>query len=44
MTWSAKDLEAALTAFPQLMATRLAELEVSAEGQAAWAALFKHDA
>lgn len=44
LTWSAKDLEAALTTFPQLMATRLAELEVSAEGQAAWAALFKHDA
>lgn len=44
LTWSAKALEDALTAFPQLMATRLAELEVSAEGQDAWAAFFKQDA
>lgn len=41
LTWTTKPLADALRELPQLMATRLDEMEVSAEGQAAWAALFK---
>jgi hypothetical protein len=41
LTWTAKPLAGALSELPQMMATRLDEMEVSAEGQAAWAALFK---
>jgi hypothetical protein len=44
LTWTAKSLAAALTELPQLMATRLQAVEASAEGQAAWAALFKTNA
>jgi hypothetical protein len=44
LTWTPKPLANALTELPQLMATRLDELEASAEGQAAWAALFKANA
>jgi len=41
LTWTAKPLDEALAELPQLMAARLEELEASAEGQAAWASLFK---
>ena len=41
LTWTAKPLAAALSEFPQFMAARLDELEASAAGQAAWAALFR---
>lgn len=44
LTWTAKPLAVALTELPQLMATRLDEMEASAEGQAEWAALFKANA
>jgi hypothetical protein len=40
-TWTSRPLSMALAELPQLMATRLREVEVSAEGLAAWAALFK---
>lgn len=40
-TWTHMSLQQALERLPQLMALRLEELEASAEGQAAWAALFK---
>jgi hypothetical protein len=41
LTWTSKPLSEALAELPQLMATRLEEVEVSDEGLAAWAALFK---
>ena len=41
LTWTSKQLSEALAELPQLMATRLEEVEVSPEGLAAWAALFK---
>jgi len=41
LTWTSRPLSEALAKLPQLMASRLEELEVSAEGLAAWAALFK---
>jgi hypothetical protein len=41
LTWTPKPLSEALTKLPQLVATRLEEVEASAEGLAAWAALFK---
>ena len=41
LTWTHRPLEDALQAFPQLMADRLEELEVSREGQARWKALFE---
>jgi hypothetical protein len=44
LTWTGKPLPSALAEVPQLMATRLEELEASAEGQASWAALFKASA
>lgn len=43
LTWTSHSLEAALTTFPQLMAKRLKELEVSTEGQTRWAALFQEN-
>jgi hypothetical protein len=44
LSWTPKPLASALTELPQLMAKRLDELETSAEGQAAWAAMFKASA
>jgi hypothetical protein len=41
LTWTRQPLWAALGAFPQLMASRLQELEASADGQAQWASLFE---
>jgi hypothetical protein len=41
LTWTSKPLSEALAELPQVMASRLEQLEVSAEGLAAWAALFK---
>jgi len=41
LTWTTRSLDVALDELPQLMAERLQELEVSAEGIAAWAALFE---
>ena len=41
LTWTSKQLSEALADLPQLMATRLEEVEVSPEGLDAWAALFK---
>lgn len=41
LTWTIKPLEQALAVFPQLMASRLEELEVSPGGLAEWAALVK---
>lgn len=41
LTWTSKPLSEALAELPQLMASRLEEVEASAEGLAAWAALFK---
>lgn len=40
LTWTSRPLKKALVELPQLMASRLEELEVSAEGLAEWAALF----
>lgn len=44
LTWTSKPLQEALADLPQRIASRLEELEVSAEGQAAWVALFKPSA
>jgi hypothetical protein len=41
LTWTIKPLSEALAELPQLMASRLEEVEVSGEGLSAWAALFK---
>lgn len=41
LTWTGRPLAEALEELPQLMASRLEEVEVSAEGLEAWAALFK---
>jgi hypothetical protein len=41
LTWTLRELPDALKTFPQHMAARLAELEVSKEGQRQWEALFK---
>lgn len=41
LTWTSRPLSEALVELPQLMASRLEEIEVSAEGLAAWAALFR---
>jgi hypothetical protein len=41
LMWTSKPLEEALGAFPQLMASRLEELEVSPGSLGEWAALFK---
>jgi len=41
LTWTVKPLATALSELPLLMAARLEELEATAEGRAAWAALFK---
>jgi hypothetical protein len=41
LTWTAKPLRDALGELPTLMASRLEELETSAEGLTAWAGLFK---
>jgi hypothetical protein len=43
LTWTGRPLAEARADLPQLMASRLEEIEVSAEGLAAWAALFKRD-
>ncbi len=44
LTWTSRPLSEALAELPQLMTSRLEEVEVSAEGLAAWAALFKRSA
>jgi hypothetical protein len=44
LTWTTKSLSEAMAELPQLMASRLEEVEVSAEGLSTWAALFKQDA
>jgi hypothetical protein len=41
LTWTSRPLSEALAELPQLMASRLGDVEVSAEGLSAWAALFK---